>query len=221
MRLQTYTKISPQVNEFVERASPVVKGTLEEVNKVAAPAAREFATKAVPTVTVCLGCPRRPRHAAALRGLPGRCPGYVHHRVTRTQWRGGAHRRAPHVQESTRGLLKSSGVDVDVLSKTAGEATKTVSDAATVASPTVTKIVSFLTTADPATLGKTAVALVAAYYLLPFAVKYAFSSVRGYSGAPSCSPLRLCLLASCLWHRVLLGPIGAWGRASVGVSVTR
>jgi hypothetical protein len=86
------------------------------------------------------------------------------------------------MQESTRSFLKSSGVDVDTVSKTADTASKGLSDAATVATPTVSKLVNFLTTADAATLGRVGVATVLIYYLTPVAIKSAFSSLRGFAG---------------------------------------
>jgi hypothetical protein len=88
------------------------------------------------------------------------------------------------VQESTKNLLKSSGVDVDTITSQATSATKTVTEASAVAAPTVNKVVNFLSTSTPETLGKIAVVLVAVYYLTPFALKTAVSSFRGYAGNP-------------------------------------
>lgn len=93
-------------------------------------------------------------------------------------------------------------MDVDTLSKTAGDAGKTVGDAATVASPTVNKLIEFLTTSEPATLGKAALALVALYYLAPFALQYLSSSVRGYAGPPPALAWPLCFppVGACAHH---------------------
>jgi hypothetical protein len=51
--LQAYEKVSPRINEFIDKASPYVKSTVDEVNKIALPAAKEFTSKAAPVVTVC------------------------------------------------------------------------------------------------------------------------------------------------------------------------
>lgn len=97
-RVQTYTKVAPQVNEFVEKASPVVKGTLDEINKVATPAAKEFSTKALPQVTVrrriarasfrggCSAHGARPDHK--LRGTP---TAGEHTRAAQVVWCGRGH----------------------------------------------------------------------------------------------------------------------------------
>jgi hypothetical protein len=59
-----------------------------------------------------------------------------------------------------------------------GEATK-------VATPTFNKIVNFLSTSSPETLGKVALAAVAIYFLTPIVIKLFFSSLRGYAGMQS------------------------------------
>jgi phosphopantothenate synthetase len=86
------------------------------------------------------------------------------------------------VQEGTTNLLKSSGVDVDTISREATAATKTVTDVSSKATPTVTKVIDFLSSSSPETLGKIVIVLVAVYYLTPFALKTAVSSLRGYAG---------------------------------------
>lgn len=88
----------------------------------------------------------------------------------------------PLLQEQATNLLKQGGVDVDALQRTAGSAEKQLSGAASSATPTVNKVVNFLTTADPATLGKTAIAAVAIYYLSPVALRTLVSTFRGYAG---------------------------------------
>ena len=91
----------------------------------------------------------------------------------------------PGLQEGTKSFLKSSGVDVGSIEREAGVATKTVTDVSSKAQPTVNKILTFLSTSSPETLGKIAIVLVAVYYLTPFALKTAVSSFRGYAGALS------------------------------------
>lgn len=94
------------------------------------------------------------------------------------------------MQEGTKNLLKSSGVDVDSISSQATSASKTIGEASSVAAPTVNKLVGFLSSSSPETLGKIAVVLVAVYYLTPFALKGLVSSFRGYAGENSaaCGP---------------------------------
>lgn len=87
------------------------------------------------------------------------------------------------MQEGTKNILRSSGVDVDSLSAQAGTASKTIQDASVKATPFVTKVTTFLTTSSPETLGKIAFVLILAYYLTPFALKATVSSLRGYAGA--------------------------------------
>ena len=87
------------------------------------------------------------------------------------------------VQNKTRELLTESGVDVEQISRTASSAEKQLQGPVSAATPTFTKVWNFLTTADPQTLGKTALAVIAAYILTPVAVRGVFSSFRGYSGA--------------------------------------
>lgn len=89
------------------------------------------------------------------------------------------------LQEGTKNILRSSGVDVDSISAQADTASKTIQDASVKATPLITKVSSFLTTSTPETLGKIAVVLVLAYYLTPFALKATVSSLRGYAGLPS------------------------------------
>ena len=89
---------------------------------------------------------------------------------------------AVHVQEQAQNALRQSGVDVDALSRSAGDAEKQLSGVASNATPTLNKVVNFLTTSDPATLGKTAAAAVAIYYLSPVALRGLVSAFRGYAG---------------------------------------
>jgi hypothetical protein len=86
------------------------------------------------------------------------------------------------MQEKTREALAASGIDVRQLEESANSASRTVGEATKVATPTLTKIVNFLTTSSPETLGKVALAAVAIYFLTPIAVKLFFSSLRGYAG---------------------------------------
>jgi hypothetical protein len=51
--VQAYEKVSPRINDLIDKASPYVKSTLEEVNRVATPAAKELTSKAAPVITVC------------------------------------------------------------------------------------------------------------------------------------------------------------------------
>ena len=88
-----------------------------------------------------------------------------------------------NVQEGTKNLLKSSGVAVGSLEREAGVASKTVTDVSSKATPAVNKVLNFLSTSSPETLGKIGIVLVAVYYLTPFALKTAVSSFRGYAGA--------------------------------------
>lgn len=89
------------------------------------------------------------------------------------------------MQEGTKNILRSSGVDVDSLSVQANTATKTLSDASVKATPFVTKVTNFVTSSSPETLGKIAIVLVLVYYLTPFALKATVSSFRGYAGLAS------------------------------------
>ena len=68
------------------------------------------------------------------------------------------------------------------LSRTADSVGKEVTQASSAASPTVNKVVDFVSSSEPATLGKIAIALVAFYYLAPYGFKVLTNSVRGYAG---------------------------------------
>ena len=118
-----------------------------------------------------------------------------------------------HIQSKTQEFLRSSGVDVDSLNRSAGSAEKQLSSAATQASPTVNKFVNFLTTSDVATLGKTAAAALALYFLGPTAIKALFSGFRGYSGAAAgvCSASHLHVK----WHMCK----GTWLKAESNPAV--
>lgn len=94
----------------------------------------------------------------------------------------GAYCAVAGLQEGTKNILRSSGVDVDSISAQANTASKTIQDASVKATPFVTKVTNFLTTSSPETLAKVAIVLVLAYYLTPFALKAAVSSLRGYAG---------------------------------------
>ena len=50
--MQVYEKLSPSVNEYVEKATPYVKGAYTEASKVIVPFANDVASKGVPIVTV-------------------------------------------------------------------------------------------------------------------------------------------------------------------------
>ena len=89
------------------------------------------------------------------------------------------------MQEGTTSLLKSSGVDVDSISREAQVASKTVTDVSTKATPFLTKVTNFISSSSPETLGKIGLLLVAVYYLTPFALQTAVSGLRGYAGAQS------------------------------------
>lgn len=51
--MQAYERVSPQINELIDKASPYVKSTLDEVTRVATPAAKQLTSKAAPVITVC------------------------------------------------------------------------------------------------------------------------------------------------------------------------
>lgn len=89
------------------------------------------------------------------------------------------------MQEGTKNILRSSGVDVDTISAQADSASKSIQDVSVKATPLITKITNFLTTSSPETLGKIAIVLILAYYLTPFALKATVSSLRGYAGLAS------------------------------------
>lgn len=95
------------------------------------------------------------------------------------------------MQEKTREALEASGIDVRSLSQNAEGLEKNFSGYAQQATPTVNKIINFLTTSSPETLGKVGLAAVAIYYLTPVAFKLLFSSLRGYAGARQRSHLGL------------------------------
>lgn len=202
--LQFYERLSPTVAEYIDRATPYVKGAYTEASKILVPFANDVASKGVPIVTVrprmlnqslglrvavcdivVVGCKRMmyslrlskfkiEGSSAEFRKLVGT----LMHLTTCTC-----------VQEGTKNLLKSSGVDVDSLTSQAGVATKTVTDVSAKATPTVNKVVNFLSISSPETLGKIGIVLVAVYYLTPFALKTAVSSFRGYAGAFHTMPL--------------------------------
>jgi hypothetical protein len=177
LRLQLYDRVSPKINEAVEKATPYVKQTYEEAAKVTVPVAKDVTAKAVPIITV-----RRRRvlqESYAWKFVVGSLF------ICSVLWMKRAVRRARVMQEGTKNLLKASGVDVDSVARQAETASKSVTEAANVATPTVTKVVNFITTSSPETLGKIALVLVAVYYLTPFALKSAVSSLRGYAGESS------------------------------------
>lgn len=88
----------------------------------------------------------------------------------------------PVITSTTKNLLDQSGLDVSGLQTTTDSTVRTATEAYTAATPTINKIISFLTTTEPETLAKGGVGLVGAYYLLPVALKALFGSLRGYSG---------------------------------------
>jgi hypothetical protein len=90
------------------------------------------------------------------------------------------------LQEKTREALAASGINVRQLEQSADSASRTVGEATKVATPTLTKIINFLTTSSPETLGKVALAAVAIYFLTPIAIKLLLSSFRGYAGVFLC-----------------------------------
>lgn len=50
--LQLYDKVSPTINDTVDKATPYLKKGVDEAAKVAAPLAKDIQTKGVPIVTV-------------------------------------------------------------------------------------------------------------------------------------------------------------------------
>ena len=86
------------------------------------------------------------------------------------------------LQNASKNLLEQSGLDVSGLSSSTSSAVSSATDAYAAASPTINQAVNFLTTTAPEDLAKAGLALVGAYYLLPFAIKAFIGSLRGFSG---------------------------------------
>jgi len=91
-------------------------------------------------------------------------------------------RTAPVVTDTLQSALRSTGVDFGTLKSTTGTLAKTAEEGAAVATPFVTKVANFLTTAEPTTLAELGVGAVALYYLGPGLLGAAFGSLRGFAG---------------------------------------
>lgn len=103
------------------------------------------------------------------------------------------------MQSGAENLLRSAGVDVDSLTRSADVATQKVTGVAQSATPTVSKVAGFFSASTPETLAKYAAVAVAAYYLSPFLFKSAVAGLRGYAGA--CTSMATVLRAH-VDHRV-------------------
>lgn len=88
---------------------------------------------------------------------------------------------APAVKGTVSDLVKSSGLDLKTLSKTVDQAGSVAGTATSKATPVVAKVVDFLTTTDPVTLGEYALGAVALYYIVPAVL----GSLKGYQGSIS------------------------------------
>ena len=85
-------------------------------------------------------------------------------------------------QDTLQSALRSTGVDFGTLKSTTGSLAKTAEEGAAVATPFVTKVANFLSTAEPTTLAELGVGAVALYYLGPGLLGAAFGSFRGFAG---------------------------------------
>jgi hypothetical protein len=88
----------------------------------------------------------------------------------------------PPLQDTLQSALRSTGVDLGSLKTTTGTLAKTAEEGAAVATPFLTKVANFLTTAEPTTLAELGVGAVALYYLGPGLLGAAFGSLRGFAG---------------------------------------
>lgn len=64
--MQVYEKLSPSLNEYIDKATPYVKGAYSEASKVLVPFANDVATKGVPIITVRTSSSQQPWIRAAL-----------------------------------------------------------------------------------------------------------------------------------------------------------
>jgi hypothetical protein len=95
-----------------------------------------------------------------------------------------AHRLStpPRSQDTLTGAIKSSGVDLDSAAKTAATAAKAATDGAAAAKPLLEQAATFLTTADPLTLGEYGLGGLALYLLSPALLGSFVGGLRGYAG---------------------------------------
>ena len=83
------------------------------------------------------------------------------------------------LQQASKALADSTGVDPTTA---AGPLVEGTGQAVSTAKPFLEQAINFLATSEPAALGQYALALVAAYYLLPTALKAGAGVLRGYAG---------------------------------------
>lgn len=83
------------------------------------------------------------------------------------------------LQQASKALAESTGVDPGAA---AGPLVEGTGQAVNTAAPFLQQAINFLAASEPAALGQYALALVAAYYLLPTALKAGAGVVRGYAG---------------------------------------
>jgi hypothetical protein len=150
------------VQEAVKTATPVV-------------------TKAVPIVQVgragrrrrLRAPPHRPCSGAAPR-LEAACP------ARRPTSRARPAPRPP--QDTLTGAVKSAGVDLDALQRTAATAAQTATDGAAAAQPYVNQAASFLSSSTPVELAEYGAGAAALYLLGPSLLGLALGGLRGYAG---------------------------------------
>lgn len=89
---------------------------------------------------------------------------------------------APVVQDTVQSAFKSTGVDVNSISKTTGLVTKTAEEGVTAAKPLLAQAANFLTTTEPVLLAEYGLGAVALYYLTPALLGGFVGSLRGFAG---------------------------------------
>lgn len=91
-------------------------------------------------------------------------------------------RAAPVVQDTVQSAFKSTGVDVDSISKTTSVVTKTAEEGVTAAKPFLSQAINFLTTTEPVLLAEYGLGALALYYLTPALLGGFVGSLRGFAG---------------------------------------
>jgi len=91
-------------------------------------------------------------------------------------------RATPVVKDTLDSALKSTGVDVNSLSKTTTVVTQTANEGVSVAKPFLSQAITFLTTTEPVVLAEYGLGAVALYYLAPALLGGFVGSLRGYAG---------------------------------------
>lgn len=94
------------------------------------------------------------------------------------------------LQDTVQSAFKSTGVDVDSISKTTSVVTKTANEGVTAAKPLVSQAINFLTTTDPVSINTGCLHLVVAFAVVCCFCCCLLHSIKARGQAECCFPSR-------------------------------